>query len=106
MFLFCLYVMHGAQIPTSDFSRLMTHRVGSHLAEKVVEVASPALFHRIYVSHFRGRLKELATNQFAHFVVARLATAVPTPEEAGMIADEVRVYVHVVSWDVHVYVNE
>lgn len=68
----------------------MTHRVGSHLAEKVVEVASPILFNQIYVSHFRGRLKELATHQFAHFVVARLALSAHTSEEAGMIAAEVR----------------
>eukprot|EP00037_Helgoeca_nana_P024873 m.266927 g.266927 ORF g.266927 m.266927 type:complete len:793 (-) comp26773_c0_seq1:155-2533(-) len=79
----------GAAISTSDFGRLMTHRVGSHLAEKVVEVASPILFNQIYVSHFRGRLKELATHQFAHFVVARLALSAHTSEEAGMIAAEV-----------------
>ena len=36
----------GSAIESSDFGRLMTHRVGSHLAEKVVGVAPPALWVR------------------------------------------------------------
>eukprot|EP00035_Acanthoeca_spectabilis_P025561 m.458946 g.458946 ORF g.458946 m.458946 type:complete len:789 (+) comp21635_c0_seq1:208-2574(+) len=79
----------GTAIGSSDFSRLMGHRVGSHLAEKLVEVSTPTLFQRIYVSHFRGRIRDLATHQFSHFVVARLASTAHTAEEASMIAEEV-----------------
>ena len=55
--------------PAINFNRLMTQKIGSHLAEKILQLASPQLFYSIYVAQFRGKMKQLATDPVANFVV-------------------------------------
>ena len=80
----------GACAPGSsiDFQRLVTQQVGSHLAEKILQLASPQLFYDIYVAQFRGRVKELATHPVANYVVSKLFEFVAKPDDAAVFVDE------------------
>ncbi|KAJ3146184.1 Nucleolar protein 9 [Irineochytrium annulatum] len=54
---------------SSFMDRLIRDQVGSHLVEKVVEHASAEQFHALYVTYFRGRLRELCDHRAGNFAV-------------------------------------
>lgn len=78
----------GAAQQCSLFKEMMMGRIGSHMVEKVVSVASEQLFLSIYTHYFRGQLKRLAAHPVANFVVSKLFEACPNPELASLMIDE------------------
>ena len=75
------------QGPT-ELQELITKQIGSHVIEKVIEVAPSDLFFEIYTAHFRGKLQELSLHPYANFVVAKLLASVHSREHAGIMLDE------------------
>ncbi|KAG0044929.1 Nucleolar protein 9 [Gryganskiella cystojenkinii] len=68
---------------------LLRDQVGSHLLEKIVQVASPALFQKFYTSYFRGRLVKLSHHPIANYVIQQFFTHAKTPVQLEMMVEEV-----------------
>ncbi|RKP06773.1 armadillo-type protein [Thamnocephalis sphaerospora] len=70
-------------------SSLLRDRVGSHLFEKIVQCAPPAIFTRLFSTVFRGKLGDLCADPVANFVVQRIMPACNGPEQLELILSEV-----------------
>ncbi|KAF9950954.1 Nucleolar protein 9 [Modicella reniformis] len=68
---------------------LLRDQVGSHLLEKIVQVASPALFQKFYTSYFRGRLSKLSFHPVANYVIQQFFVHAKTPIQLEMMVTEV-----------------
>ncbi|KAG0212562.1 Nucleolar protein 9 [Mortierella sp. NVP41] len=68
---------------------LLRDQVGSHLLEKIVQVASPALFQKFYTSYFRGRLVKLSFHPIANYVIQQFFVHAKTPIQLEMMVEEV-----------------
>ena len=68
---------------------LLRDQVGSHLLEKIVQVASPALFQKFYTSYFRGRLVKLSHHPIANYVIQQFFVHAKTPVQLEMMVSEV-----------------
>ncbi|KAF9921745.1 Nucleolar protein 9 [Linnemannia zychae] len=68
---------------------LLRDQVGSHLLEKIVQVASPALFQKFYISYFRGRLAKLSFHPIANYVIQQFFVHAKTPIQLEMMVEEV-----------------
>ncbi|KAI7828057.1 armadillo-type protein [Gamsiella multidivaricata] len=68
---------------------LLRDQVGSHLLEKIVQVASPALFQKFYTSYFRGRLVKLSFHPIANYVIQQFFVHAKTPIQLEMMVTEV-----------------
>ncbi|KAF9200721.1 Nucleolar protein 9, partial [Haplosporangium sp. Z 27] len=68
---------------------LLRDSVGSHLLEKIVQVASPALFQKFYTSYFRNRLIKLSFHPIANYVIQQLFVHVKTELQLGLMVSEV-----------------
>ncbi|KAG0379871.1 Nucleolar protein 9 [Mortierella sp. AD032] len=68
---------------------LLRDQVGSHLLEKIVQVASPALFQKFYTSYFRGRLVKLSFHPIANYVIQQFFVHAKTPVQLEMMVEEV-----------------
>ncbi|KAF9418858.1 Nucleolar protein 9 [Entomortierella beljakovae] len=68
---------------------LLRDQVGSHLLEKIVQVASPALFQKFYISYFRGRLVKLSFHPIANYVIQQFFVNAKTPLQLEMMVTEV-----------------
>ncbi|KAF8927431.1 Nucleolar protein 9 [Dissophora ornata] len=68
---------------------LLRDPVGSHLLEKIVQVASPALFQKFYTSYFRGRLVKLSFHPIANYVIQQFFVHAKTPIQLEMMVTEV-----------------
>ncbi|KAG0254284.1 Nucleolar protein 9 [Mortierella polycephala] len=68
---------------------LLRDQVGSHLLEKIVRVASPALFQKFYTSYFRGRLSKLSFHPIANYVIQNFFVNAKTPVQLEMMVAEV-----------------
>ncbi|KAG0218462.1 armadillo-type protein [Mortierella sp. GBAus27b] len=68
---------------------LLRDPVGSHLLEKIVQVASPALFQKFYTSYFRGRLAKLSFHPVANYVIQQFFVNVKTGLQLEMMIAEV-----------------
>ncbi|KAG0294588.1 Nucleolar protein 9 [Dissophora globulifera] len=68
---------------------LLRDPVGSHLLEKIVQVASPALFQKFYISYFRGRLVKLSFHPIANYVIQQFYVHAKTAVQLEMMVTEV-----------------
>ncbi|KAF9142034.1 Nucleolar protein 9 [Mortierella sp. GBA39] len=68
---------------------LLRDQVGSHLLEKIMQVASPALFQKFYTSYFRGRLVKLSFHPIANYVIQQFFVHAKTPVQLAMMVEEV-----------------
>ncbi|KAF9102781.1 Nucleolar protein 9 [Mortierella sp. AM989] len=68
---------------------LLRDQVGSHLLEKIVQVASPALFQKFYISYFRGRLIKLSFHPIANYVIQQFFVHAKTALQLEMMVTEV-----------------
>lgn len=68
---------------------LLRDQVGSHLLEKILQVASPALFQKFYTSYFRGRLAKLSFHPVANYVIQQFFVHAKTPIQLEMMVKEV-----------------
>ncbi|KAG0000396.1 Nucleolar protein 9 [Entomortierella chlamydospora] len=68
---------------------LLRDQVGSHLLEKIVQVASPALFQKFYISYFRGRLVKLSFHPIANYVIQQFFVHAKTAVQLEMMVTEV-----------------
>ncbi|KAF9284164.1 Nucleolar protein 9 [Mortierella alpina] len=69
---------------------LLRDQVGSHLLEKIMQVASPALFQKFYTSYFRGRLVKLSFHPIANYVIQQFFVHAKTPIQLEMMVEEVQ----------------
>ncbi|ORZ16727.1 armadillo-type protein [Lobosporangium transversale] len=68
---------------------LLRDQVGSHLLEKIVQVASPTLFQKFYILYFRGRLVKLSFHPIANYVIQQLFVHAKTSIQLEMMVEEV-----------------
>ncbi|KAK9768120.1 Nucleolar protein 9 [Basidiobolus ranarum] len=68
---------------------LIKDQVGSHLFEKILQVASASLFHLIYTTYFRGRLANLCQHPIANFVVQHLLTNAKNAGQLEVMMSEI-----------------
>ncbi|KAG0197554.1 Nucleolar protein 9 [Mortierella sp. GBA30] len=68
---------------------LLRDQVGSHLLEKIMQVASPALFQKFYTSYFRGRLVKLSFHPIANYVIQQFFVHAKTQVQLEMMVEEV-----------------
>lgn len=69
---------------------MASHEVGSHLLEKIVEMAPPEIWFAIFQAVFRGKLAQLVTDRFANHVVSTLICSAKRPQHLELILDELR----------------
>lgn len=68
---------------------LLRDQVGSHLLETIIQVASPSLFQKLYVTYFRGRLSKLSFHPIANYVIQQLFVNAKNPTQLEMMVEEV-----------------
>ncbi|KAI1321356.1 Nucleolar protein 9 [Mortierella claussenii] len=68
---------------------LLRDQVGSHLLEKIVQVASPGLFQKFYTLYFRSRLVKLSFHPIANYVIQQFFVHAKTPVQLEMMVTEV-----------------
>ncbi|KAI9006925.1 armadillo-type protein [Hyaloraphidium curvatum] len=72
-----------------DFVETMLRdSVGSHLLQKIIQLADAKTLHRLYLTYFRTRMDELSLHPLANFVVQELIASVKTAVELEMIVEE------------------
>jgi nucleolar protein 9 len=67
---------------------LVKSQVGSHLMEKVTQVASPRMFSLVFDACFRGRLAALARHSISNYTVQSMMQHVKTAEQAQAVLEE------------------
>ncbi|KAF9579668.1 Nucleolar protein 9 [Lunasporangiospora selenospora] len=68
---------------------LLRDQVGSHLLEKIVQVASPSLFQKFYSTYFRGRLVKLSFHPIANYVIQNFFVHAKNQVQLEMMVEEV-----------------
>lgn len=80
---------HTAAIDTEwVLANLVTHHVGSHVLERVLQVAGPGTLSALYLGVFRGQLGALSRDPVANYTVQHLLPALTDPVQQKMAVEE------------------
>ncbi|KAI0216288.1 Nucleolar protein 9, partial [Massospora cicadina] len=83
-------LINGDKLRNAFVLTMLKDSVGSHLFEIILKVVSPAMYNRIYLLYFRGRVMELSLHMISNYAVQALISNVRSAAQLGLILEEIR----------------